>query len=473
MSTLPIVARELRVRSRLAATAWTRVLVAGVALLFVVGLLLTADSSVGRNQVGRAVFHSLSWVLFLFVLVFGVWLTHDSLSGERREGTLGLLFLTDLRALDVVLGKLTAAGLTAVYAILALVPPLAVTLMAGGVTGGEVLRSGLALLNALFGGMSLGLWVSSRQEDESRSLMHGLGWLAVWAILPFLPDVVVAGSNYAPEQGEISLLSPLVAHVLSQSAAYGSGADRFWISLATVHFLSWCGIGMAAGRARNCWRDGTREGGVNTAVKRRTSRAFKAEDDPLNWLATRHLHARRRAWLAVLLMSLPSLTPLLYALWFNPSRAPGLLAAVSYLAFLFYLIAVVMLASLVCRPIAEGRQSGLLQMLQTTPLRASGFVEACWRGLRRIVLPPVLAFALLGAGIRLVLSMPWYGSNITFSFGGWVGVALNFAGNVLFVWALVWTGMWEATRAPKPGRAVMRTLLWVVVLPVLASMLSV
>jgi len=37
-------------------------------------------------------------------------LTADTLSGESREGTLGLLFLTDLRSWDVTLGKLASAG---------------------------------------------------------------------------------------------------------------------------------------------------------------------------------------------------------------------------------------------------------------------------------------------------------------------------------------------------------------------------
>ncbi|HQU46125.1 MAG TPA: hypothetical protein PK867_25150, partial [Pirellulales bacterium] len=42
-------------------------------------------------------------------------LTADCISSERREGTLGLLFLTDLRGHDVVLGKLVVAGLGAFY----------------------------------------------------------------------------------------------------------------------------------------------------------------------------------------------------------------------------------------------------------------------------------------------------------------------------------------------------------------------
>lgn len=449
-----------------------RAVTAGVTLVIVLGVLLANEPAIGRSQVGRAVFQSLSWMMFFFSLVLGTWLTHDCLSGERREGTLGLLFLTDLRALDVVLGKLASAGLTAVYAVLAIVPPLSVTLMVGGVTGGEVLRSGVALVNALFAGMALALWVSSRQEDESRSLTLGLGWLIAWVVLPLLPEFLVSGGSYAPERAFVSISSPLVTHVLASNAAYAIGGDRFWSSLLVVHSLGWCFIGMAASRARTCWREGDERSGSGGRKWERVSRRFQAGEDPLRWLATRHLHVRRRAWLAALLMSLPAFTPLLYALWFNPSRAPGLLAAISYSGFLFYLIGIVMFASLVCRPIVEGRQSGLLETLQTTPVRSSVFIEACWRGLRGIVLPPILVAAGLEAGVQILLSQPWYGANISFSFGGWLGVSFELAGSVIFVWALVWTGMWKATSARKPGRAVPLTLLWVMVLPVVTSVAS-
>ena len=45
-----------------------------------------------------------------YCLLSGVWFTADCLSEEKREGTLGLLFLTDLKGYDVVLGKLVATS---------------------------------------------------------------------------------------------------------------------------------------------------------------------------------------------------------------------------------------------------------------------------------------------------------------------------------------------------------------------------
>ena len=63
---------------------------------------------------------------------------------------MGLLFLTDLKGYDVVLGKFIARSLPALYGLLALLPLIGIPLLLGGVTGSEFWRMALALVNALF-----------------------------------------------------------------------------------------------------------------------------------------------------------------------------------------------------------------------------------------------------------------------------------------------------------------------------------
>src|SRR5439155_16819603 len=101
-------------------------------------------------------FHWLLGTVFLFTCA-AFTLTVDSISAERREGTLGLLFLTKLRSWDVTAGKLATAGLNAIYAVLALVPILMLPLLAGGITAGEAVRSGLAVLATLLFALAAGL----------------------------------------------------------------------------------------------------------------------------------------------------------------------------------------------------------------------------------------------------------------------------------------------------------------------------
>ena len=60
------------------------------------------------------------------------------MSEEKREGTLGLLFLTDLKGYDVVAGKLVANSLNGFYALMAILPVVALALLMGGLTGMQV-----------------------------------------------------------------------------------------------------------------------------------------------------------------------------------------------------------------------------------------------------------------------------------------------------------------------------------------------
>lgn len=131
-SFLPIVHRELSVASRRSGTYSARVgaaaLVGGI-LLAMVGTILGS-----ATWVSVVTFKFLTLAIFACCLLSGVYYTADALSRERREGTLGLLFLTDLRGYDVVLGKLAVTSLNACFALLAVVPFLAVPIMMGGVS---------------------------------------------------------------------------------------------------------------------------------------------------------------------------------------------------------------------------------------------------------------------------------------------------------------------------------------------------
>jgi len=64
---------------------------------------------------------------------------HDQRGTPR--GTLGLLFLTDLKGHDIVFGKLAASSVNALYSLLAIVPVLGLTLLFGGVSGTQFWRS--------------------------------------------------------------------------------------------------------------------------------------------------------------------------------------------------------------------------------------------------------------------------------------------------------------------------------------------
>src|SRR5213079_350047 len=135
MTFLPIVERELRQRARWRSTYWVRGIVAFLATS-IAGFVLMFMATATSGPIGHGMMETLAWLAFPFVVLEGLRNTADSLSAEKREGTLGLLFLTDLKGYDVVLGKLAATSLGALYGLLAAVPLLAIPLLMGGVTAG-------------------------------------------------------------------------------------------------------------------------------------------------------------------------------------------------------------------------------------------------------------------------------------------------------------------------------------------------
>lgn len=86
----------------------------------------------------------------------------------KREGTLGLLFLTDLKGYDVVFGKLVATSLNSFYGLLAIFPVMGIPLLLGGVTVGEFWRVMLVCVNTLFFSLSIGMFCSAICRDAHK-----------------------------------------------------------------------------------------------------------------------------------------------------------------------------------------------------------------------------------------------------------------------------------------------------------------
>ena len=145
MTFLPIVERELRIAARLPATYRNRTVVAGVVLFGALVMLVLGIFAMSPSRAGANMFRTLSFLALIFCVLEGVRKTADCLSEEKREGTLGLLFLTDLKGYDVVLGKLAGASLNSIYGLFAILPVLALPMLVGGVTQPEYWRMVLAL----------------------------------------------------------------------------------------------------------------------------------------------------------------------------------------------------------------------------------------------------------------------------------------------------------------------------------------
>jgi ABC-type transport system involved in multi-copper enzyme maturation permease subunit len=467
MSFLPIVRRELRVSSRRKSTYYARGAGAmlGMVISFFMLMMFTVTGS--RSGAGNAMFTVLSWYALLTTLLAGVFLASDSLSEERREGTLGLLFLTDLKGYDVVLGKFMAVSLNAFYGLLAVFPVLALCLLAGGVSGLEFWRTCLALLNLLFFSVTAAMLVSSFYSSAYRAMTGSVALLVIW--------LAVTKLAAATRLYDVSNLSPFEPFLMASDAEYFRLAREFWISLAISHLMGWIFLGSAAWRLRT-FVDKGKTSGVwqrvftrnlfrGTAVRR--SRLL--EINPVLWLLD---DSRRMRWVAWLL-SLGGVAALVF-MW--GQGGPLAFFAGSYVMWPFYFLLKIFVAIQACRFFGEARRTGALELLCCTPLTMREVVRGQWMLLRRVFLWPLVV--LLLAHLSCLIFVAAQGAG---KFGMSAGTMpgpfrfyflykpfLVIPNNLADFFAIGWFGMWLALSMQRPNMAGGLTILAVVILPTIA-----
>src|SRR5580700_387477 len=214
MTFLPVVERELRVAARRRGTYWGRFVAAVIGAALAAWVLLAVEDT--NEKIGADLFRVVSTVVFLYATVAGTLVTCDCLSEEKREGTLGLLFLTDLKGHDVVLGKLAATSVNAFYGMLALLPMLAIPFIIGGVSRSEMLRVVLVSINLLFFFLSIGLFVSAVCRKDNWAL--GLSILIGLALV--LGGPIMTEIKFFPFQTAAILSSPATGCFMAFDSNY-------------------------------------------------------------------------------------------------------------------------------------------------------------------------------------------------------------------------------------------------------------
>lgn len=165
----PILLRELRTESRSPFNYWLRVLGAGTMVLAFVFLI--ADQRGSPAQLGARVFRTLNSAVALSIILIGPVLTADCLSREKREGTLGLLFLTKLQAQDIVLGKSLIHSLRALTLVIATLPIIIFPFVLGGVSSRSVMTAITENMSHVFLALAAGLFASSRNTEWVRAVV--------------------------------------------------------------------------------------------------------------------------------------------------------------------------------------------------------------------------------------------------------------------------------------------------------------
>ena len=396
MTFLPIVDRELQTAARRKNTYTLRM----IAVFLALGVSLWWMASFGINNFiptnlkGQILFQGISIMAFAYCLLLGIPMASDCISQEKRDGTLGFLFLTNLKSHDVILGKLAGTSVNATYCLLAVVPILALPLQLGGVSGFDVFMVAITLLNTLFFSLTCGLFVSVVSRDERRAMFATFLLIASVTVGPFVLAICIDDRRL---QESITAFSP--AFFMQQGfVGVRSNSLRFY-SIAYIHVLSWIMLLWSTRILSRIWHEQSKKTwlhrnlekvdsiGYGNSMQRKIHRRRLLSGNPYVWLASRDRWKARYVWILVASC---------FVIWiwsYVQFRHMADEAAVFLLAFALNAFIKLWVASEVCYRIIDDRRTGALELLLSTPMSARDYLLGIGPGAAAPVRPASSPFA--------------------------------------------------------------------------------
>ena len=512
MRVLSVADRELRAAARQRGMYRLRWITAAGALVLLVWLGWGYDVFQNRS-VGPDVFQAFSVVIFFYCLFVGAATTADCLSSERREGTLGLLFLTNLNSAEIVAGKLCANGLALIYSLLAVSPMLALPVLVGGVTFDQFWRVVLALVNALFFSIAAGFVASAfsvRQFPAVASatglaLILGAGLLGMAEVLRDL-GIPRSLTNW------VAAFCPLQTLLVADGNRRFGGWSQYWISLVVVAGMSWTWLLLTVWRVGRTWRDRPKKVRIWSRFRfgeriRERGRAGRTalrhrllEINPFFWLAGRQRVSA--PIFMVLTVVLVLITVGLTTPYFGrliPGGANGAPMVGHLIAWVWTALAIHALvlcygATVASQRLAEDKQTGALELILSTPTTTRSISRGLWLAYGRRMFFPALIAALVHVyfiwqvltlmlldppGGRLppaitpgklfwssVFDQPFKGQALDWQFGFILrSLAIALAVLVAHWFMLGWLARWLGLRMKRPGFAPMVAIVLTLVPP--------
>jgi ABC-type transport system involved in multi-copper enzyme maturation permease subunit len=467
MTCLPLIERELRVALRKQRPTQGRLKVAALAtagsILFLLFGAVTNDRSVGRGL------EELLCVACLSFVLRAPRLTAGGLAEERRNQTLGLLFLSGLGAGEVFVSKFLSSALIAFTNLLAIFPMLALPFLIGGISYDLFVAIICALPVLMLFALAVSLLASvlTREDGAAVVVANVLG-----ALLCLLaPAISLAHSQFStlarPSMWWLRL-SPAYGPYLvwrGFNSGFGPVEQReFWQNLSVTLAWSALALGVAAFALNRLWRELETE--ERTGGWRERWRQFMHGDlqsrqrlgrlwlnlNPFVWLAGRNRQPAMLGWLVV--GGIVLIWLLCWAVWAGqwPS-VPNFFITAMLLNMVFSWLTLHTAA----QELGRARRDGAYELLLTTPLDPSDIVWGELQALRR-------HFRVLSIFVLTV--------NVLMMLGGLAARSWNTGALVVYlcVWLflLAWTWllghqwsralpvMWASLNSGRPEHAVWR-----------------
>jgi hypothetical protein len=452
-----------------------RVAVAGIGLLATCWLLYSISGFAGQasSAIGLQIFAIQAWAAFLFGCgAFTA--TADSISREKREGTLGLLFLTHLKGRDVVLGKLISGVATFFTGGVSVLPILTLPVLLGGIRLSQSFYLLVTLLATMIFSASAGLFASSVSVKRHKSA--GLATIIVFAFSIFIPLVVLGLRKNSDLQAAyvLQFFTPLYMEQIASGAVIGLLVSHFWICFALNVGISLALLAAASAISPRAWQQRAREPFMTRLTTRyaawtlRTINSRSAlgrrllDRNAYEWLAARQTSAGTNALAFIATIVLLALAAILNFVRHNDPANVIITASIPAL-YVIYMNMKVRLGGHASDRFAADRESNALELLLCTPLTIRDMVVGEFRALRRHFTIPgliLVALMLIGlwqsqGGIDRLAQLFAPGDEASFHRYAIVIVAAALYFQVLEAIIVAWAGAWcgLATRKVQQARS--------------------
>ena len=426
-------------------------------------------------------FTLLSFLSLVFCLVCGAALTSDTVSSEKREGTLGLLFLTPLRSMDIILGKLVCQSLLATYGLLAVFPMLWLPLVLGGVTWAEVARVELALAVTLGVSIAVGMVFSVFGTDSRATFMGTLWTVLLLAGVPMLVGLFLRTfANAGRLASHLEVVSPIATLLAGFASRYNvpgtgtaylatpagrvvvtttlmSGSTAYWASVGALFVCTLLLIMLATLMLPRVLSRVSVPGPASAITGLSQSRSSVLLANPYHW---RLLHSAgpmpmRIGVVALLLFFGVALVGSANPLYWNSAFACAVFSATA-----LHVMVKIGFALEATKPVQADRQSGALELLLVTPL-SSAQIELGYHGAMRRA-SRWQAFLLLGINSTLELAVLRFRDHLHMDPRSIVMFSVFFLGGIALAFAdlgtIRWLGLVQALRSQGASRAALAVM---------------
>jgi hypothetical protein len=516
MRFLSVADRELRSAARQKATYLLRWRTAALFLAVLVWLFWAFDGFKNRRAAPQ-VFDVFSVLTFLYCLLIGTARTADCLSAERRDGTLGLLFLTNLNSAEIIAGKLCSTALASVYGLMAIFPMLALPLLLGGITFEHFARTVVALLNGILFALAAGFLASVVCLRQFIAVAFALG--LVISVGGGVMLASAAASAYGPTRSlanGVAVFSPLYTLIVADGGR-PFGPNRFWLSAGIVAALSLGWLALTTLLLAVTWRDRPKSvrarprfriwprANQGSAARRLALRRRLLEINPLFWLGARQLvSAPVFMAITVILVAIavfvaaPFFGRVMRAGTFSP--VVGHLFAWLWTGLAIHALVLYYGAMSASQRLAEDKQTGALELILSTPTTERTLSRGLWLAYARKMMFPALVAALahvffiwlcLAVAVldppgnlpphatvgeifwSALLDRPLRGHMIEWQFGFLLRSGLLALLLFMMTWVtLGWVARWLGLRMKHPGFAPLVSLALVFIPPILLFSLA-